>query len=70
MGIKLQSFTVGDTVRVTGTNTLGLVVRKYVTQTTRTEIYDVLLESGILVTKMPTSLKQVIIREDGVEINV
>ena len=70
MGIKLQSFTVGDTVPVTGTNTLGLVVRKYVTQTTRTEIYDVLLESGILVTKMPTSLKQVIIREDGVEINV
>jgi hypothetical protein len=48
---------------------LGIVVRKFVTETTGTEIYEVLFEDGRLVTKLPDYLQFVIIRQDGVEVN-
>ncbi len=72
--MRIKTFQVGDTVRLfAGTRKagrVGIVVKKIVTELTGLEIYEVLLEDGELVAKMPQHLQTIIIRQDGVEINV
>ncbi|HIE83851.1 MAG TPA: hypothetical protein EYQ00_08415 [Dehalococcoidia bacterium] len=73
--MRTKTFKIGDTVRMAVVSSsaqkgpLGIVVRKFVTETTGTEIYEVLFEDGRLVTKLPDYLQFVIIRQDGVEVN-
>ena len=72
--MRTKVFSVGDTVRLAlarpKEDISGLVVRKIVTETTETEIYEVLLSDGRLVSKLPDQLKYVIIRPDGTEVNI
>jgi hypothetical protein len=74
--MRIKTFQVGETIRLEnhptggGKGLSGLIVRKIVTQSTRTEIYEVLLSNGRLVAKTAEQLQYVIIRQDGVEINV
>ena len=71
--MRTKTFNVGDTVRLALSrpqeDLSGLVVRKIVTQTTGTEIYEVLLSNGRLVSKTADQLKWVVVRQDGVEVN-
>jgi len=69
--MKIKTFNIGDTVRVHrfGGDRVGIVVKKLVTHLTSTELYDILLEDGELVTKLPQDIKFVVIRQDGVEVN-
>jgi len=71
--MRVRTFNVGDTVRLAPArpqeDLSGLVVRKIVTQTTGTEIYEVLLSDGRLVSKIADHLKWVVVRQDGVEVN-
>ena len=75
--MKVRTFNVGDTVRLApfyparyNESLSGLVVRKIVTETTETEIYELLLSDGRLVAKTAEQLRYVVIRQDGVEVNV
>ena len=73
--MKIKTFQVGETVRInrsqpSGGDRVGIVVKKLVTHLSGTELYEVLLEDGELVTKLPQDIKIVIIRQDGVEVNV
>ena len=76
--MRTKTFNIGDTVRQgiaspyggKGTvGTVGIVVRRIVTETTGTEIYEVLFEDGRLVSTTSDYLQFVIVRQDGVEIN-
>jgi hypothetical protein len=72
--MKIKTFQVGETVRIhrcrsQGGDQVGVIVKKLVTHLTGTELYDVLLENGELITKMPQDIKFVDIRQDGVEVN-
>ncbi len=73
--MRTRTFNVGDTVRLAiarpqENDLSGFIVRKIVTETTGTEIYEVLLSDGRLVSKLPDQLRHVVIRRDGVEVNV
>ena len=73
--MKIKTFQVGETVRIPrrlghGGDRVGIVVKKLVTSLTGTDLYDVLLEDGELVTKLSQDIQVVIIRQDGVEVNV
>ena len=72
--MRVRTFNVGDTVRLALTrpqeDLSGLVVRKIITETTETEIYELLLSDGRLVSKTAEQLRYVVIRQDGVEVNV
>jgi|ETNmetMinimDraft_8_1059916.scaffolds.fasta_scaffold396206_2 hypothetical protein len=72
--MRIKTFQIGDTVRLWAgvklPGRVGIVVKKIVTELSGTEIYEVLLEDGELVAKLPQHLKTVLIRQDGVEINV
>jgi hypothetical protein len=72
--MRIKTFQIGETVRIHrsqsfGGDQVGIIVKKLVTQLTGTELYDVLLEDGELVTKLPQDIKFVVIRQDGVEVN-
>jgi hypothetical protein len=80
--MRTKTFQVGDTIRLEnrqGRDHLGvrpdskklsgLIVRKLTTHLTATEIYEVLLSNGQLVSKTAEQLQFVIIRQDGVEVN-
>ena len=80
--MRTKTFQVGDTIRIddrygldrlesrlNGKKLTGLIVRKSTTHLTATEIYEVLLSDGRLVSKTAEQLQFVIIRQDGVEIN-
>ena len=77
--MRTRVFSIGDTVRLATRRIVvrpdqddvsGIVVRKIVTETTGTEIYEVLLSDGRLVSKLPDQLRHVVIRRDGAEVNV
>ncbi len=77
--MRTRTFSVGDPVRLATRRIVvrpeeddvsGIVVRKIVTETSGTEIYEVLLSDGRLVSKLPDQLRHVVIRRDGVEVNV
>ena len=71
--MRLKTFQIGDTVRLyppLKNGAVGIVVKKFVTELTDTELYEILLEDGSLVTKLPHHFQHVIIRQDGVEVNV
>lgn len=74
--MRTKTFQVGDTIRLEARNIAvpksgltGLIVRKLITHLTATEIYEVLLSDGRLVSKTAEQLLFVVIRQDGVEVN-
>ena len=68
--MKIRSLNVGDVVRCTASSESGVVVKKWITAITKSEMYDVLFEDGRLMTRMPEHIELVVIRRDGVEVNV
>ena len=72
--MRVRVFNIGDTVALAiarnDRGLSGLVVRKIVTETTGTEIYEVLMSDGRLVSKLPDQLRHVVIRQDGAVVNV
>ena len=68
--MKIRELNVGDAVRCIVTKRNGLIVKKWVTAISKTEMYDVLFEDGELVTRMPEHVQYIVIRRDGVEVNV
>jgi hypothetical protein len=68
--MRIRTFNVGDPVRCIATNRSGIVVKKWVTSITEIEMYDVLFDDGQLMCRQPEHIKHIIVRRDGVEINV
>lgn len=68
--MKTKTFQIGDIVRDNRRGTSGIVIRKYITESTGTEIIDVLLEGGEILTRHSEYMSMIVIRRDGVEINV
>ena len=68
--MKIRNLNVGDVVRCIASGQNGVVVKKWITTITRSEMYDVLFEDGNLMTRMPEHIKIVVVRRDGVEVNV
>tara|TARA_A100001011_G_scaffold394907_1_gene488416 strand:+ start:920 stop:1126 length:207 start_codon:yes stop_codon:yes gene_type:complete len=68
--MKIRDLSVGDAVRCTSSNRNGIVVKKWITAISKLEMYDVLFEDGDVVPRMPEHITHIVIRRDGVEINV
>ena len=68
--MKIRDLNVGDVVRCVASGQNGVIVKKWVTTISKSEMYDVLFEDGNLVTRMPEHVQQVVIHRDGAEVNV
>ena len=68
--MKIRDLSVGDIVRCTASSESGVIVKKWVTAITKSEMYDVLSEDGRLMTRMPEHIELVVLHRDGVEVNV
>ena len=67
--MKTRSFNIGDLVRDNRRGIPGIVVKKYITDSTGIEIIDVLLEDGTILTRQSEYMSMVIIRRDGADDN-
>lgn len=68
--MKIRDLNVGDVVRCVPSGQNGVIVKKWVTAISKSEMYDVLFEDGSLVTRMPEHVQKVVIHRDGAEVNV
>tara|TARA_B100000519_G_scaffold197756_1_gene206030 strand:+ start:188 stop:394 length:207 start_codon:yes stop_codon:yes gene_type:complete len=68
--MKIRSLNVGDVVRCIASAQSGVIVKKWITTITKSEMYDVLFDDGNLITRMPVHLELIVVRRDGAEVNV